>query len=90
MAPDDRLDRIESKVDTLVDAMTQIVRFEEKISSHQAGMERFGFRLDDIEERVEQIEKRVPVYDLWSGWANKILMIVVGLLITALVSMVVI
>lgn len=89
MAPDERLDRIESKVDTLVAAMSEMIRFEEKIASHQEAMARFGFRLDDLEERTEVIEKRVPVYDMWAGWANKIALVIIGALTLAIIGLVI-
>ncbi|MGD9381291.1 MAG: hypothetical protein PVI03_02505 [Candidatus Thorarchaeota archaeon] len=89
MAQEDRLDRIESKVDTLVEAMTRMVRFEEKIANHQQGMERFGFRLDDIEGRVEVIEKLVPVYNMWTSWANKVAFIIISALTLAILGIVI-
>ena len=88
MVAEDRLTRIEDKVDKLVDAMTQLVRFEEKIASHQTGMERFGFRLDDIEQRLEVIEKVMPLINLLLKGTGKVglaIMIAVALAITSLV-----
>jgi len=85
---EDRLDRIENKLDKLTEVVAAMVRLEEKLASHQGGMERFGFRLDDIEERVEQIEKRVPVYNLWVGWMNKVALVVVSALVLAVLGLV--
>lgn len=88
MVAEDRLTRIEDKVDKLVDAMTQLVRFEEKIASHQTGMERFGFRLDDIEQRLEVIEKVMPLINLLLKGTGKVglaIITAVALAITGLV-----
>ena len=63
MAPDERLDRIEGKVDKLVEAMSEMIRFESKIASHQEALARFGMRADDIEQRVEKIEQRYISFD---------------------------
>lgn len=89
MAPEDRLDRIEGKVDKLVEAMTAMIRFEEQIASHQAGMERFGFRVDDLETRVETMEKRQPIYELWAGWAGKLTLVLLTGLLTATLTLVI-
>jgi len=83
---EDRLGRIEDKVDKLVDAMTSLVRFEEKISTHQAGMERFGFRLDNIEERVEEIEKVMPLIKLLLASVNKITISIVTIIVSGIVA----
>ena len=91
MAAEDRLTRIETKVDRLVDAMTQLVRLEERIASHQTGMERFGFRLDDTEQRLEVIEKVMPLINLLLRGTGKVglaIITAVALAITGLVFIV--
>lgn len=83
---EDRLSRIEDKVDKLVDAMTSLVRFEEKISTHTAGMERFGFRLDNLEERVEEIEKVMPLVKLLLASVNKITISIITLITGGIIA----
>lgn len=76
VAPEDRLDRIEVKLDALIDAMTSLVRLEEKFAaheeSHRNAMERYGFRLDDLEQRVEAIEKVMPLVNLLLKGTGKV------------------
>lgn len=88
VAPEDRLDRIESKVDKLVDAMTELVRFEEKIAAHQTGMERFGFRLDDLEQRIETIEKVMPLINLLLKATGRIGLTVLGAITLAVLGLI--
>lgn len=96
MSDEDRLHRIESKVDTLAEgvaslkeAVAEMIRFEEKIAAHQESLERVRFRQDDMESRLETVEKRIPIYDMWTGWANKTALIVIAALTTALLAVVI-
>lgn len=88
MAPDERLDRIESKVDKLAEAIMELVRLEEKMIQTQQALMRFGMRADDIEQRVEKIERKIPIYDMWSGWANKVALLVIAALCAAVLGLV--
>jgi len=85
---DARLDRMESKLDGLIEAMTQLVRFEEKISTHSTAMDRFGFRVDDMEKRIEDIERVMPLVNLLLKGTGKVglaIVTAVALAITGLV-----
>lgn len=83
---EDRLSRIEDKVDKLVDAMTMLVRIDEKIASHQSGMKRFGVRLDNLEERVESIEVVMPLVKLLLANVNKVFISIVTLITAGIVA----
>ena len=52
----DRLGRIETKIDTLFDAMTQLTRMEERMIQHNDSMTQLGGRIDDHEKRIRIIE----------------------------------
>lgn len=52
----DRLDRIEGKMDSLVDAMIALARIEERQSNHIDGIQRMGVRLEALEVRVRDLE----------------------------------
>ena len=61
MAADQRLDRIEAKIDKLSDAMITIARAEEKLvnmeqkySAQYDRMNKFSAKLDDLERLVTQ------------------------------------
>lgn len=52
-----RLDRLDSKMDAMAQAVTALARIEERVASHIVGMQRMGKQIDDIEERVAELEK---------------------------------
>jgi len=63
-----RLDRIETKLDTLADAMIALARTEEKLSAlkedHDRAFERMNHhssKLDDIERKVEENAHTVQI-----------------------------
>jgi predicted transcriptional regulator len=63
-----RLARIEDKIDKLSDAMIDLARAEEKLiniekanSQHFERMNRFSARMDDLEEDVQEQGKTVKV-----------------------------
>jgi len=85
-----RLNRIESKLDTLVEAMSQMIRFEEKMANHNEALGRFGFRMDDIEKRVEAIESKVPLLDLLLKFSGKIAVFIGIAIVGAVLSLVLI
>lgn len=60
MSDNQRLERIEDKVDKLVDAMINLVRLEERIQSHAHGMDRLGNRIDSLETDVKVIKEKMP------------------------------
>jgi hypothetical protein len=58
MDMEDRLARIEQKVDRLADAITMMARIEERMSAQHDTNARFGKRLDDHEDRMRVVEKK--------------------------------
>lgn len=90
MVTEDRLDRIENKVDKLVEGMVELIRFEEKMLHCKEGMERLGFRQDDLEERVEAIEKDMPILKLLARSIWRIIMGVITLVVAAVIGLVIV
>ena len=78
--------RIEMKVDKLVEAMTDLIRFEEKIAQQELHNERHVDRLDNLEERVEEIEKKIPVIDWVVSGVGKIVISVATVVILGMVG----
>lgn len=64
MSDNQRLERIEDKVDKLVDAMLNLVRLEERIQSQGGGMERLGARLDVLETEIKLVNDKMPILNL--------------------------
>lgn len=61
MMPDDskRLDRIETKLDKLAEVVAQIARLDEKIMSAYNRLDRHEFRLDEQEDKTEELTEAV-------------------------------
>lgn len=81
-----RFDRIETKVDKLVDTLSTLVRMEEKMSSHSQGMQRLGARVDDLEYRLEVIEKRMPLINLIVAGFGKVGISVISIITLGIVG----
>ena len=58
---DNRLDRIEQKLDKLTEAVSQIARVEEQLLSAFKRMDRHEKRLDDQEDDIRELENVVMV-----------------------------
>lgn len=56
MSDDDRLQRIENKIDEIFKILDRLTRMEERVQTHQEGMSRLGSRVDMLEGRVHAIE----------------------------------
>lgn len=59
--PDDskRLDRIETKLDKLAEVVAQIARLDEKIMSAYNRLDRHEYRLDEQEDKTEELTEAV-------------------------------
>ena len=54
---DQRLEKIEQKIDRLADAVVSIARIEERVATVLKQNDRFIMRLDRLEDRVETVEQ---------------------------------
>jgi len=86
MTQNQRLDRIEDKIDKLSDAMISLARAEEKLIAIEKNnhanferMNRFSQKLDEIDKKVEDNSHTVRI-------VNRITMVVVTALIGALIK----
>jgi len=86
MTQNQRLDRIEDKIDKLSDAMISLARAEEKLIAIEKNnhanferMNRFSQKLDDIDKKVEDNSHTVRI-------VNRITMVVVTALVGALIK----
>ena len=53
---DQRLEKIEQKIDRLADAVLSIARIEERVATVLKQNDRFFIRMDKMEERVDAVE----------------------------------
>ena len=82
-----RLDRIEEKIDKLADAVVSIARAEEKL----AGLEQLNIeqhrKLQDLDDRLREVETKVHDVEGAVSILNKIFWIAITALITGAVAM---
>ena len=62
---EDRFDRIEGKIDKLVDAVL-------KMAHLQGAVDRNGARITNIEETLREIEKKMPLLDVMLKTIGKV------------------
>jgi tetrahydromethanopterin S-methyltransferase subunit G len=84
-----RLDRIEEKIDKLADAVISIARAEEKL----AGLEQLNIeqhrKLQDLDDRLREVETKVHDVEGAVGILNKIFWIAISALITGGVAVII-
>jgi len=75
---EDRLNRIEQKLDKLVDIIESIARVEEKIASNDSKSERLEFRLDKLEEEMDDVGKIARQNSGVARFADKFFWLLIG------------
>ena len=75
---EDRLNRIEQKLDKLVDIIESIARVEEKIASNDSKSERLEFRLDKLEDEMVEVGKLARQNSGVAKFADKFFWLLVG------------
>ena len=83
----DRLDRIESKLDTLSEAIVSLARAEEKITMLAQYGEQQASQILKIVERLDEIEKRVGTNEIVINVINKLFWIVLTGIVGGLTGM---
>jgi len=75
---EDRLNRIEQKLDKLVDIVESIARVEEKIVSNDKQTKRLEVRLDKMEEEVVELGKLARQNSGVAKFADKFFWLLIG------------
>ena len=83
-ATDVRLNRIETKLDKLAEAMTMIARVDEKLTAGSARIDRLEYRLDEYEGDLDNVKSIVG----YNSQSVKIAERFVWILISAIVGIV--
>ena len=78
---DKRLDRMESKIDKVVDALQALVRLEEKHINLEARMSRSEDRLDNHGLRITEAEKELRSRGAVSGRVERFAWLILAALI---------
>ena len=81
-----RLERIEDKVDKLVDSMTLLVRLEEKFQAHSHGVQRLSKRIEQLEKDSEAIKKILPLLNIILSVFGRVGITIIVLVITGLIG----
>lgn len=81
-----RLDRIESKVDKLVDAMISVARAEEKISSLMTDHEKMHERLNRLSAKIDDVQKTVDDNARTVNIVNKLFWAVITAIVIGLAT----
>lgn len=72
-----RLDRIESKLDTLADAMIALARTEEKLGALKEDHDRAFERMNNHSRKLDEIERKVDENAHTVGIINKLFWVVI-------------
>jgi len=75
---EDRLNRIEQKLDRLVDVVESIARVEEKMAASDGKLNRLEFRMDKMEGDVDEVNKIARDNSGVVKFADKVFWIVIG------------
>ena len=75
---DQRLDRIEGKMDKMADALITLARFEEKMDSYNKYREDSWNRMNKFSEKLDAIEKKCDENAHTVGVINKLFWIAIA------------
>ena len=73
-----RLEKIEVKLDRLADAVVSIARIEERVATVLKQNDRFFTRMDKIEQRLEEVEAQADVNSNTGRFIERFMWIIVG------------
>ena len=76
MIEDQRLSRIETKLDKLADAVVQLARMEERLVTLFNRMNKYEEKQDILEDKVDEISDRVSTNGQTLRFAERVLWIV--------------
>ncbi len=77
-----RLDRIEQKLDRLVDIVESIARVEEKMAANDSKLGRLEYRMDKMEEDINEIGKVARENSGVVKFADKFFWIIIGAIVS--------
>tara|TARA_B100002019_G_scaffold272393_1_gene267572 strand:+ start:544 stop:828 length:285 start_codon:yes stop_codon:yes gene_type:complete len=80
-----RLEKIEEKLDRLADAVVSIARIEERVATVLRQNDRFFTRMDKIEQRLDDVESQSNVNSNTGRFIERFMWIVVAAAIGLLV-----
>ena len=73
-----RLEKIEGKLDRLADAVVSIARIEERVATVLKQNDRFFTRMDKIEQRLEEVEAQADINSTAGRFIERFMWIIVA------------
>lgn len=80
---EERLARIEVKLDEIAKAMTLLARLEERQAYHADGFKRVVSEMDDLKSRVSMAERRLDAGSVKIGYGERVMWVIVSSAIAA-------
>ena len=84
MPDNDRIDRIEAKLDRLIDAVSHLVEVQADVRNMNLRLNSHAENIKENDRRIDEIEKKIPLYDDRMKKADWIWKIVAGTLVGAI------
>jgi len=88
MPENERINRMESKLDKLIDAVTVLAEVQSDIKNMNLRMNSHAESIKDNDRRQDEVEKKIPLYDDRLKKGDWIWRIVVGVLVTSVLGLV--
>tara|TARA_R110000822_G_scaffold97582_4_gene221421 strand:+ start:206 stop:511 length:306 start_codon:yes stop_codon:yes gene_type:complete len=85
-AMDKRIDRMEIKIDKLIDAVTELVRVEVVLQTIETRLNNQSEFLKVLDGRIDAIEIKVPIYDIGIGLLKRSMATILTLILTGVVG----
>ena len=77
MSTEDRMDRIESKIDKLSEVLVQMARVEERLLNQEEDHKYIRKKINDLDEKVSEMEKVVQKNQITVNIINRISWIII-------------
>jgi|TARA_R110000782_G_scaffold250491_1_gene337750 CII-binding regulator of phage lambda lysogenization HflD len=85
-AMDKRIDRMEVKIDKLIDAVTQLVRVEIVLQTIENRLNSQSEFMKHLDGRIDTIDSKIPIYDMGVGLLKKSIATILTLVLTGVVG----
>jgi vacuolar-type H+-ATPase subunit D/Vma8 len=85
-AMDKRIDRMEIKIDKLIDAVTELVRVEIVLQTIESRLNNQSEFLKGLDRRIDAIDSKIPIYDMGVGLLKKSMATILTLVLTGIVG----
>tara|TARA_R110000823_G_scaffold201784_1_gene332636 strand:+ start:11104 stop:11409 length:306 start_codon:yes stop_codon:yes gene_type:complete len=85
-AMDKRIDRMEVKIDKLIDAVTELVRVEVVLQTIENRLNNQSEFMKHLDGRIDTIDSKIPIYDIGVGLVKKSIATVLTLVLTGIIG----